>query len=154
MQQLGLSKSTPKSESRLKALLWPDVGSRPGAKTALDLGRVTAFFVALGSAVMVLLGFAPPLALVDTALFGALGFGIGKGSRVCAGLALVIYLFSQISLYAGGRGGLNIIMPIIITFLLVNALRASVVLRRLNLQVDRKPLDPKGPVGEIQSQLK
>jgi len=139
MQQLGLSKSTPKSESRLKALLWPDVSSLPGAKTAIDLGRVTGFIIAGGTVVIVLLGFMPPASLVDSVLFAALAFGIGRGSRVCAALALVLYLLGQLSLYAAGRGGFNVVMPIIITFLFANALRASIVLRRLRKGSDRKP---------------
>jgi len=139
MQQLGLSKSTPKSESRLRALLWPDVSSAPGAKTALDLGRATTFILAAGTVVFVVLGFAPPLSLIDVVFFAALGFGIGRGSRVCAGLALVLYLGGQVTLYASGRGGFNFVVPIIVTFLLLNALRATIVLRRLRKRSEEAP---------------
>jgi len=151
MQQLGLSKSTPKSESRLKALLWPDVSTLPGAKTAIDLGRLTAFLVAGGTVVFVLLGFAPPFSLFDAVLFAVLAFGIGRGSRVCAALALALYLLGQVSLYAAGRGGFNIIMPIIVSFLFANALRATIVFRRFKRGSDRKPAGGEVPGVEARS---
>ena len=146
MQTLGLSKSTPRPESRIKGLLWPDVATAPGAKTALDIGRVVAFLIAGGTAVMVVLGMAPLFSLADTVIFSALGFGIGRGSRVCAGLAAALYILGQVFIYGAGQGGFNIIMPIIFSFVLLNALRAAIMLRRLRArsQTPAPPIPTQG----------
>jgi hypothetical protein len=134
VQQLGLSKSTPKFESRWKAFLWPDVTCAPGAKTALDIGRLVAFLVAGGTAFMAVFGFMPLLGLIDSVIYAGLGYGIGRGSRVCAALALLFYVLGQVTVYAAGLGGFNIVLPIIIIFVFINALRGAIMLRRLKAQ--------------------
>jgi len=56
MQQLGLSPgSTPKRESRLLRFLWPDLSVLPEIGSAIDMGKIACFGVAILSVLSVLL---------------------------------------------------------------------------------------------------
>jgi hypothetical protein len=132
MQQLGLSsKNPPKEESRLRALLWPDIRTVPGILSVIDTGKIAAFAVGGITCLAVLLKWAPAASLVDAVLFVAIGYGIARKSRVCAILGLSLYLSGQILAYWTGRGGWNIILFIIITFLFLNSVRATFAHHRL-----------------------
>src|SRR5438270_14051916 len=96
MQTLGLSDSTPRSEGRLKSLLWPSV------KTAADVDYLRsqgywlcalfgilsfAFSAATGHTIVGILGFL---------LYYLSGVGIREGSRYAAAVA---FLFSLVELF-------------------------------------------------------
>src|SRR6266487_4362597 len=110
MQQLGLSsRNTPKEESRARALLWPDIRTSPGINSVIDSGRFAAFAVAGITVLAVLLRWVPVASLIDAVFFTANGYGIGRKSRICAMLGLVLYVVSQVFAYWNSLGGWNIV---------------------------------------------
>ncbi|PYV32035.1 MAG: hypothetical protein DMG09_24935 [Acidobacteria bacterium] len=132
MQQLGLSsRRPPKEESRLRAFLWPDIHTVPGINSIVDTGKIAAFAVGGLTCLLVLLKSAPVASLIDGVLFIAIGFGIARKSRVCAILGFFLYLAGQILAYWTGRGGWNVALSIIITFLFLNSVRATFAYQRL-----------------------
>jgi len=131
MQQLGLSPgSKPKRESRLLRFLWPDLSVLPEIGSAIDMGKIACFGVAILSVLSVFLqGSLVPL--VDAVLFLGLGFGISRRSRICAVLAFTIYFLSRlvvISALGVLQAGLSLgslILAIAGTVLLFNAMRGT-----------------------------
>jgi hypothetical protein len=143
MLKLSLSsKKAPREESRVRALLWPDLGTRPGIDSVIDIGGVTAFAVAVIILLIVLFRLAPTAALIDAVLYAGFGFGIGRKSRACAILALILYLGSQISAYFVGRGSWNIVLVVIVTFLFINSVRGTFAHHRFvkKVQIQKPPV--------------
>src|SRR4051812_47768982 len=106
MQTLGLADSTPHSESRVKALLWPSI------QNATDVDYITTqgFWICIAFGVLNLfVGF-----VTGHEFFGLLvflmyflgGVGVREGSIVAAIFALLYYLVETI---ASGPGILRII---------------------------------------------
>src|SRR5438876_12282755 len=103
MQRLGLSQNSgPKTESRLRMLLWPDLTVLPEINSTIDIGKLGSFAVAVLSAVSALSGSLAPL--IGALVFAAIGFGIHRKSRICAVFALVLYLGSWLQSFPQGFG--------------------------------------------------
>ena len=135
MQRLDLSSNKVVSEeSRIKAFLWPNLNTLPGAESAIDIGKVAAYVITVLTCAFLVFRRAPVSAFLDAAVIGALGFGIGKKSRICAVLALVVYLSEQAFAYVKGFGSWNIAVLVIIVFLFVNAARGTFAYHRLKKQ--------------------
>jgi hypothetical protein len=130
MQRLNLSSRPLREESRIKTLLWPDLGTLPGIESAIDNGKVTAFAIAGITVLLVLFRMFAAASLMDAAIFAGFGYGIGRKSRTCAILALILYSGGQVLAYFGGRGGWNIVLVVIIIFLFVNAVRGAFAYHR------------------------
>ncbi len=131
MQQLGLSPgSAKKRESRLRAFLWPDLSVLPEIGSAIDLGKLASFGLALVSLLLILSqrSLSP---LVDGILFLGLGFGIARKSRTCAVLAFVIYLLSRLVVIGGmnilqvGLGLWGVVLALALSVVFFNAMRAT-----------------------------
>ncbi len=69
-------------------------------------------------------------ALVDAAIFGALGFGTRKLSRICAVLALAFYLLNQINSSASVPSHMAVVVLMFIVFY-VNGVRGTFAVHRL-----------------------
>jgi hypothetical protein len=122
MQQLGLSPGAPKSTSRLRELLWPDVRSEPGIKIAVNNAMWACFIIALFTTLVSLFGNYG--GILDALLFAGVGFGIRRRSRIAAICGLTLYLLEQ--LYAISQGAFGIpIVPIIIVGVLLSGVRAT-----------------------------
>lgn len=124
MQTLGLSDSTPHTESRLKSLFWPSI------KTGSDvdyLGR-QGFWVCTVVAVMSFVF----LVVLDRAVIGLLvllfyflgGVGVRERSRYAATVVFVLYLLDTLFLGVGLLSGGGVIRVILLGLLLSN-LRAT-----------------------------
>lgn len=131
MQQLGLSPNAPKTQSRLRELLWPDVSDEVSAETAARNGMYAAFAVATVTALLALVQWIPRASLVDGVLFLCIGFGIRKMSRTAAVAGLVLYVVEQGYAFFQGRGGWNVVLLVILTALFLSAARATFSYHRL-----------------------
>jgi hypothetical protein len=130
MLRLNLSSKTLREESRIKTLLWPDLGTLPSIESAIDNGKITAFVIGGIAFLLVLFRAFPIASSVDVALYAGLGYGIKRKSRTCAALALILYLSGQAISYLTGRGGWNIVLVVIIIFIFVNAARGAFAYHR------------------------
>jgi hypothetical protein len=118
MQTLGLSDSTPRSESRLKSLFWPSIQSASDVDYMGAQGYwVCALTAALSLVVLIAAGH--PIAAVSTALFYYLG-GVGVRERSQYAATVVLVLFVADTVLAGFS-----IVRILLTALLLSNLRAT-----------------------------
>ncbi len=129
MQTLGLSDSTPKSEGRLRSLLWPRIHSDVAASTAAQNAMYAGFVVAALTSVFVLLRITPASSLLDAVLFAALGFGVRRFSITASILALVLYVANVVTSIVHGAIGSGIVVSIIITSLFISGIRAALFMR-------------------------
>ena len=74
----------------------------------------------------------PPGGYLDAALFAVLGWGISRFSRICAGLALVLYLFEQ-AVSFGVYGPFSTILVIINVLLYLNGIRGALAYHRFEV---------------------
>jgi hypothetical protein len=140
VQQLGLSSErTPKEPSRWRSLLWADVSAMPGIKTAIDNARLGGLVVGILSLVLSLFGVLPPASAIDALLFIGLAVGIGRGSRVCAVAAVLLYLLGIVSLVLSGTLGFNLVVVIILVAVFVNGVRATFNLRKVKAEKEAVP---------------
>jgi hypothetical protein len=140
VQQLGLSsEGTPKEPSRWRSLLWADVSAMPGIKTAIDNARLGGLVVGILTLVLCLFGVLPPASTIDALLFIGLAVGIGRGSRVCAVAAMLLYVMGIVSLVLSGTLGLNLVVVIILVSVFVNGVRATFALRRVKAEKEAVP---------------
>lgn len=118
METLGLSDSTPRSEGRLKSLLWPSVQSG----TDVDYLGAQGYWVCTFIAVMSLLFAAmtaQPLAGVLMLLYFYLGgVGVRERSRYAA---IAVFLFYLADMLFSGVG----VVKILFAALLLSNLRAT-----------------------------
>lgn len=126
MQTLGLSDSTPRSESRLRSLFWPSIQS--GAD--VDYLAVQGFWVCTivgGMSFLFLVASQPFTALVVFLLFHLGGVGVREHNPFAAAIMLVYYvvdfLASAIFLLTSSPG-IGVIRIIVIALLMSN-LRAT-----------------------------
>lgn len=140
VQQLGLSSDrTPKEPSRWRSLLWADVSAMPGIKTAIDNARLGGLVVGILSLVLSLFGVLPPASAIDGLLFIGLAVGIGRGSRVCAVAAMLLYVMGIVSLVLSGTLGFNLVVVIILVSVFVNGVRATFALRKVKAEKEAVP---------------
>jgi hypothetical protein len=98
MQTLGLSDSTPRTESRLRALFWPTI------RNDVDFDYVTAqgfwicFAVGLLTAAVSLFNGTAPEGLFEGAFFLLAGMGVRQRSRIAGQAAFAAYLLRALVL--------------------------------------------------------
>jgi signal peptidase I len=133
MQTLGLSDSTPKSEGRLRALLWPRISSEVDASTAAQNAKYATLGIAALTALAALARIVNPSNFAEAALllalFVMLGFGIRQFSITASILALAFYVTNLIISIVRGLFGPGIIIGVIVTALFISALRAAWFMR-------------------------
>jgi hypothetical protein len=127
MQRLGLA-NTPKTESRLKELLWPDVNNEVAVRTVCHTGMWASFFIAGLTTLFVVLRFISVLGVMDAVIFVGIGFGIRKFSRIAAVFGLLLYLLEQIA-----SANLSV-LTVILTFIFIGCVRATFALARMKKQ--------------------
>jgi hypothetical protein len=133
MQQLGLSPNPPKTTSRIRELLWPDVSDAVAAETAARNGMYAGFFIAGMTALFAVLGLVPKVSLIDSVLFAVLGVGIRRMWRIAAVAAPSLYLIEQVYGFTHGRATFNAILPIIITAVFISSARAAFSSHKLGM---------------------
>jgi hypothetical protein len=120
VQTLGLSESTPRTESRLKSLFWPTI------KNQWDLDYVTnqGFWICVlvGSITFAfgLIATGGIFGLVDFAFYLLAGCGVRRRSRAAALIAFFIYAFSGLALQIRTGQGFGIMWLIFVAILLAN----------------------------------
>ena len=121
MQTLGLSDSTPRTESRLKSLFWPTI------KNQWDLDYVTnqGFWICVlvGSITFVVGLFTPGgiFGLLDFTFYFLAGCGVRRRSRAAAVIALVLYSLSGVAIQMRSGQGFGAMRFIFMAILLANA---------------------------------
>jgi len=136
MQTLGLS-SSPKQTSRFRELFWPDLSTDVNAQSACLTASWACFIIAAITVVLALalVGLA---ALVDAALFVAIGFGLRRMWRTAAVAGFVLYIAEQAAgIASGGRPG---ILTIFVLAILFNSVRASFAYQRFRKAAQASPL--------------
>jgi hypothetical protein len=149
MQTLGLSDSTPRTESRWRALLWPtirnegdfDYITRQGFWICTVVAAVTIVFAAFTGS---LIG-----GLFDGGFFFLAGLGVRKRSRIAAIAAFTVYLLGSFAVlqYSGGGGG---IVRIVFLALLFANIRGNWLSARWekDAQVALAPIAPNPTIGD------
>jgi hypothetical protein len=126
MQTLGLSDSTPRSESRLKSLFWPSIQS--GAD--VDYLAVQGFWVCtiVGSVSLIFLAAAQPItAILVFLLFHLGGVGVREHNPFAAAIVLAYYLVDFLAsafFLLTTSPGIGVVRVIVIALLFSN-LRAT-----------------------------
>jgi hypothetical protein len=126
------------SEFRLN--FWVDINTLEDAIKASKTAMVAAYICATITAALVfaglflghpvLTGFGP-WALLDAALFVGLGFGISNYSRLCAALALGLYLFEQATSAMTFRTYIALLACLFIV-MFIKGVRGTLAYHRLN----------------------
>src|SRR5215467_13878026 len=120
MQTLGLSESTPRTESRLKSLLWPTIRNQ----WDLDYVTIQGFWICtLVGAMTFVFGFfsgSGIFGLLDFAFYLLAGCGVRRRSRAAAAIALALYTLSGFALQVTTNQGFSIMRIIFIAVLLAN----------------------------------
>jgi len=126
VQTLGISDSTPRTESRLKSLFWPSIESGADVDYLAVQGYWVCTFVATLSFVVLLATIQPILAVVVFLLFHLGGVGVREHSRFAATVVFVYYVIDILAAFkslVASPGG--IVLRVIITALLLSNLRAT-----------------------------
>jgi hypothetical protein len=120
MQTLGLSDTTPRTESRWRALLWPTIRSEADFDYITTQGFWICFVVAVIT--LAVSGFTGSLLLgaFESAFFFLAGVGVRQRSRVAAITAFVAYLLSALVLQRYGGNGFGIVRIIFLALLFAN----------------------------------
>lgn len=127
MQTLGLSDSTPRTESRLKSLFWPSIQSGADVDYLAVQGFWVCTIVGVMSLVFLTIAHQPITGVLVFLLFHFGGVGVREHNPFAAAIILVYYvadfLASIVFLFANSPGvG---VLRIIITALLLSNLRAT-----------------------------
>src|SRR5215813_6725365 len=120
MQTLGLSDSTPRTESRWRALFWPTIRN----DTDFDYITTQGFWICFVLAVMtilfgVIIG-TPFMALFEGVYLFLAGIGVRQRSRTAAICAFSSYLLSALVMQRYTGNGFGIIRIIFLALLLAN----------------------------------
>jgi hypothetical protein len=91
MQTLGISESTPRTESWIKSLFWPSITSSADVDYLGVQGLWVCTIVAGVSTILLLLIGTPLIALAILAFFLIGGFGVREHSRFAAAIMLAYY---------------------------------------------------------------
>ena len=134
MQQLGLSSNTPQSHSRIRELLWPDVHRESDLKSVADRRMWVSFLIAGVTTFFAIFQWVPVSAILDAAIFVAVGFGIRKLSRTAAVVGLVLYSAGQLYMIFKGKGGYNLVLLIIFSAVFLSCVRATFAFHRMKKQ--------------------
>lgn len=128
-------------DKKRKNIWWPDVSTPIGAQSAKMYGVWAALFSAVVTALLAAwsLGSGEPAleivdawAFVDVAIFGAVAFGIYKGSRFAAIAGLVIFLGEKIYQIAVTTTVSGLVLALILAMCYVAAIRGTYALRRFS----------------------
>ena len=128
MQTLGLSDSTPRSESRLKSLFWPSIQSGADVDYLAVQGFWVCTIVGLMSFIFAgVLAGQPLIGFLVLLLFHLGGVGVREHNPYAAAIVLIYYMIdflaSFILLFATSPG-IGVVKVIVIALLLSN-LRAT-----------------------------
>src|ERR1035441_3673380 len=126
MQTLGISDSTPRSESRLKSLFWPSIESGVDVEYLAVQGYWVCSLVAAFSFGILFATGQPVVGALVFLLFHLGGVGVWEHSRFAATIIFIYYVMDTVGSYKSflaSPGG--IVLRVIIMALLLSNLRAT-----------------------------
>jgi hypothetical protein len=118
MQTLGLSDSTPRTESRIKTLFWPSIQSGSDVDYLGAQGYWVCTIVALVSVVALLFRGNTILGPLVFLFYYVGGVGVRKRSRYAAAVVLLMYVLDALFARAG-------VLTVLFAALLFSNLRAT-----------------------------
>ena len=127
MQTLGISDSTPRTESRLKSLFWPSIQNGTDVDYLAVQGFWVCTIVGLLSFLFLLLARQPMMALLVFLLFHLGGVGVREHNPFAAGIVLVYYVVDFLASFVMllfNSPGISVLKVIVIALLFSN-LRAT-----------------------------
>jgi hypothetical protein len=120
MQTLGLSDSTPRTESRWRALLWPTIRNEGDFDYITAQGFWICFIVATVTVVFSVLTGSPWSGAFEGTFFFLAGLGVRQRSRVAAVTAFSAYLLSALVLQRYTGSGFGMVRIIFLALLFAN----------------------------------
>jgi hypothetical protein len=120
MQTLGLSDSTPRTESRWRALLWPTIRNEVDFDYITAQGLWICFAVAVLTVVFSAFAGSLGLGMFEGAFFLLAGLGVRQRSRVAAISAFSAYLLDAFVVQRSTGGGFSVIRIIFLALLFAN----------------------------------
>ena len=136
MQTLGLSDSTPRTESRLKSLFWPTVQSAADVDYLGAQGYWICTVVAAVSFVYLIATGHPVMGVLSLLVYYLGGVGVRERSHYASGVVLVLYGLDAIA------SGLGIARVIFLAVLLSN-FRATWISSRWEPESDEAVVPPR-----------
>jgi hypothetical protein len=118
METLGLSDSTPRSDSRLKSLFWPSVETGADVDYLGAQGYWLCFIIAVASFVVLALIGQPLTGLLFLLYFYLGGVGVRERSRYAASAVFLLYV---VDMLLSGVG----VLKVLFAALLLSNLRAT-----------------------------
>jgi hypothetical protein len=120
MQTLGLSESTPRTESRWKALLWPSIRNDADLDYVTEQGFWVCLLVAVLTLVFSVFSGAWASGVFECAFFFLGGVGVRQRSRVAAVAAFSAYLLTALVLQRYTGNGFGVVRVMFCALLLAN----------------------------------
>jgi hypothetical protein len=142
MQTLGISDSTPDTESRLKSLFWPSIKTGSDVDYLGRQGFWVCVVVAVISSVFLVIADSPFSSVLIFLFYYLGGVGVRERSRYAATITFVLYFVDTVFLGAGllTAGG---VIRIILLGLLLSNLRATWVASRWQPDSEDATLPPR-----------
>ena len=120
MQTLGLSDSTPRTEGRLRALLWPTIRNEADFDYVTTQGFWICFAVAALTIIMSVFTGAGFLGVLEGVFFFFAGVGVRQRSRAAALVAFSAYLLSGVVMQKYTGNGFGVARIIFLALLFAN----------------------------------
>jgi hypothetical protein len=136
METLGLSGSTPRTESRLKSLFWPSIETGTDVDYLGSQGYWVCTVVAVLSIVLLLSSGQAVIALVTFVFFYLGGVGVRERSQYAAAAVLLMYVLGTFTTSPG-------VVRILIGALLLSNLRATWIASRWKPESAEAELPPR-----------
>lgn len=144
MQTLGISESTPRTESRLKSLFWPSIESGADVDYLAVQGYWVCTLVGLLSLPILFVAHQPIFGVAVFLLFHLSGIGVREHNRFPATIVFVFYgidTLASLGAVVNSPGG--IVLRIVITALLLSNLRATWIAANWQLGSEEAALPPR-----------
>jgi hypothetical protein len=135
MQTLGLSDSTPRTESRLKSLFWPSINTSSDVDYLGAQGYWVCAAIAVFSFVFLTITGHPIAGALVLLFYYLSAVGVRERSRFAAGCVLLMYVGDTIA--APG------IVKVLLTALLLSNFRATWIASRWKPESDEAVLPPR-----------
>jgi hypothetical protein len=138
MQTLGLSDSTPRTESRWRALLWPTIRNEGDFDYITTQGLWICFIIAAVTVIFTAIAGSLLMGAFEGTFFFLAGIGVRQRSRIAANSAFLSYFLSALVMQRYNGNGFNIVRIIFLALLFANI--------RGNWLAGRWVTDPQSPL--------
>ncbi len=139
MQTLGLSDSTPRTESRWRALFWPTIRNESDLDYVTRQGFWICFLVAVATLVVAVFTGSAGWGLFESAFFFLAGVGMRERSRVAGVAVFAAYLLSSLVMARYTGGGVGVVRVIFAALLLANVRGTWLAARWVSTSEDMPP---------------